>query len=158
MATKTLKFVTTVLKSMNKTEKDVQTEKVTAFVEDSTIECQQQISTLETSVLPGLRLKLKREQNNLDKTEEHIQDETNVKRNLRNLIEKGMDLADDMIETVRISESPKAFEPASIFLKTLVELNESKLQYTQSKSNLISTYYSYLSSKANVDYVIGVIY
>lgn len=68
-----------------------------------------------------------KEQNNLDKTEEHIQDETNVKRNLRNLIEKGMDLADDMIETVRISESPKAFEPASIFLKTLVELNESLL-------------------------------
>lgn len=43
-------------------------------------------------------------------------------------------------------------------LNDLVELNESKLQYTQSKSNLISTYYSYLSSKANVDYVIGVIY
>ena len=43
-------------------------------------------------------------------------------------------------------------------LNDLVELNESKLQYTQSKSNLIRTYYSYLSSKANVDYVIGVIY
>ena len=73
MATKTLKFVTTVLKSMNKTEKDVQTEKVTAFVEDSTIECQQQISTLETSVLPGLRLKLKREQNNLDKANKNYE-------------------------------------------------------------------------------------
>lgn len=62
-----------------------------------------------------------------NKTVEHIQDEENVKRNIRELIRKGMDLADDMFEIVRISESPKAFEPASAYLKTLVELNEKLL-------------------------------
>lgn len=62
-----------------------------------------------------------------NKTVEHIQDEENVKRNIRELIRKGMDLADDMFEIVRVSESPKAFEPASAYLKTLVELNEKLL-------------------------------
>lgn len=62
-----------------------------------------------------------------EKTDEHIRDEENVKRNLRDLIQKSMDLADDMFEIVRVSESPKSFEPASAFLKTLVDLNEKLL-------------------------------
>lgn len=62
-----------------------------------------------------------------EKTDEHIKDEENVKRNLRDLIQKSMDLADDMFEIVRVSESPKSFEPASAFLKTLVDLNEKLL-------------------------------
>lgn len=43
-------------------------------------------------------------------------------------------------------------------LNDLVELNESKLQYTQAKSKLINTYYNYLRSIANLDYTIGIIY
>ena len=43
-------------------------------------------------------------------------------------------------------------------LNDLVEVNDSKLAYTQAKSQLIDTYYSYLNSEANLDYVIGVIY
>ncbi len=43
-------------------------------------------------------------------------------------------------------------------LNDLVEVNDSKLQYTEAKSNLINTYYNYLSSKASLDYAIGVIY
>lgn len=62
-----------------------------------------------------------------EKTDEHIKDEEDVKRNLRDLIQKSMDLADDMFEIVRVSESPKSFEPASAFLKTLVDLNEKLL-------------------------------
>ena len=62
-----------------------------------------------------------------EKTNEHIKDEEDVKRNLRELIQKSMDLADDMFEIVRVSESPKSFEPASAFLKTLVDLNEKLL-------------------------------
>ena len=69
MATKTLKFVTENLKNLNKTEKELQTEKITAFVEDATIDCSQQISTLETSTIPSLKLKLQREQNALKKAE-----------------------------------------------------------------------------------------
>ncbi len=61
------------------------------------------------------------------KTQEHIDDEDSVKRNMRELIAKGMELAEDMFEFVRISESPKSFEPAAAYLKTLAELNEKLL-------------------------------
>jgi len=43
-------------------------------------------------------------------------------------------------------------------LNDLVEVNDSKLAYTQAKSQLIDTYYNYLNSKASLDYSIGVIY
>ncbi|MDY3204308.1 MAG: TolC family protein [Arcobacter sp.] len=59
------------------------------------------------------------------------------------------------LSTVKLDLANKRYQAG---LNDLVELNESKLQYTQAKSNLINTYYSYLSSKANLDYVIGVIY
>lgn len=62
-----------------------------------------------------------------ERSAEYIIDEENVKRNIRELISKGMDLADDMFEIVRVSESAKSFEPASAYLKTLVELNEKLL-------------------------------
>lgn len=43
-------------------------------------------------------------------------------------------------------------------LNDLVEVSDSKLAYTQAKSQLIDTYYNYLNSKSNLDYAIGVIY
>jgi outer membrane protein TolC len=43
-------------------------------------------------------------------------------------------------------------------LNDLIEVNDSKLAYTQAKSQLIDTYYSYLNSKASLNYAIGVIY
>lgn len=43
-------------------------------------------------------------------------------------------------------------------LNDLVEVNTSKLAYTEAKSQLIDTYYNYLTSKADLDYAIGVIY
>lgn len=43
-------------------------------------------------------------------------------------------------------------------LNDLVEVNDSKLAYTQAKSQLIDSYYNYLNSKATLDYAIGVIY
>ena len=63
-----------------------------------------------------------------EKTKEEMADEERVKRNMRELIEKSMELADDMFETVRVAESPKAYEPAAAFLKTIVELNEKLLE------------------------------
>lgn len=66
--------------------------------------------------------------NDIDQDEvEYRKDEDRVKRNLRDLIEKGMDIADEMLEIVRISETPKAFDPAANFLKTIAELNEKLL-------------------------------
>lgn len=43
-------------------------------------------------------------------------------------------------------------------LNDLIEVNDSKLAYTQAKSQLINTYYDYLNSKAKLEYAIGVIY
>jgi outer membrane protein TolC len=43
-------------------------------------------------------------------------------------------------------------------LNDLVEVSDSKLQYTQSKSDLVNTYYNYLDSKASLDYATGIIY
>jgi ERCC4-related helicase len=63
------KFVTTVLADLNKTEQDKQKETVETFVEDATISCQQQIATLETSTIPGLKLKLQRSQKSLEKAQ-----------------------------------------------------------------------------------------
>ena len=62
-----------------------------------------------------------------EKSVEQIKDESEVKNNLRELINKSMDLADDMFEVVRASENPKAFEHASAYLKTVAELNEKLL-------------------------------
>lgn len=43
-------------------------------------------------------------------------------------------------------------------LNDLVEVNDSKLAYTQAKSQLIDTYYSYLNAKADLEYNLGIIY
>jgi hypothetical protein len=65
--TKGTKFVTTVLANLNKTEKELQKESVESFVEDATIECNTQISHLETAVLPKAKLDLTRAENKLTK-------------------------------------------------------------------------------------------
>ncbi len=40
-------------------------------------------------------------------------------------------------------------------LSDMVELNDAKLGYTQSKGDLVNTYYGYLVAIANLDYVTG---
>ncbi len=40
-------------------------------------------------------------------------------------------------------------------LSDMVELNDAKLGYTKSKGDLVNTYYSYLLSIANLEYMIG---
>jgi len=40
-------------------------------------------------------------------------------------------------------------------LNDLIELNDAKLEYTQSKSSLVDTYYSYLTNIANLEYSLG---
>lgn len=58
---------------------------------------------------------------------DYNQDESLVKENLKALIEKSMDMADEMIEIVRISETPKAFDSAANFIRAVAELNEKLL-------------------------------
>jgi len=42
-------------------------------------------------------------------------------------------------------------------LNDLLEVNDAKLEYTQSKSTLVNAYYTYLTSIANLEYSLGVI-
>lgn len=69
-----------------------------------------------------------------EESAEYKEDEELVKNNIRELIRKSMDLADDMFEIVRISESAKSFEPASSYLKTIVEMNEKLLDIHERKN------------------------
>lgn len=114
MSTKTSKFVQTVLKSLNKTEKELQQEKVTTFVEDSVIDCRQQISTLETSVIPSLKLKLERQQTSLEKAKKNYE---NVRFSIANTFqdyvanrENALDRIDFEQEAIRKIEQELAQE------------------------------------------------
>lgn len=59
--------------------------------------------------------------------EDYLVDEEEAKRNIKTIIENGMDLMEDLCENVRDSEQPKSFEYAAVFMKTLVEMNEKML-------------------------------
>lgn len=59
--------------------------------------------------------------------EDYLIDEKEAKRNIKTIIENGMDLMEDLCENVRDSEQPKSFEYAAVFMKTLVEMNEKML-------------------------------
>lgn len=43
-------------------------------------------------------------------------------------------------------------------LNDLLEVNDAKLEYTQAKSTLVNAYYTYLTSKANLEYALGITY
>lgn len=43
-------------------------------------------------------------------------------------------------------------------LNDLLELNDAKLEYTQSKTNLVNTYYTYLTNFAKLEYSLGIKY
>jgi len=58
---------------------------------------------------------------------DYLVDEEEAKRNIKTIIENGMDLMEDLCENVRDSEQPKSFEYAAVFMKTLVEMNEKML-------------------------------
>lgn len=59
--------------------------------------------------------------------DDYLEDELTTKRNIKTIIENGMDLMEDLCENVRDSEQPKSFEYAAVFMKALVEMNEKLL-------------------------------
>lgn len=58
---------------------------------------------------------------------EYLEDEELVKENIKRVISDGMELLEDLYENVRITEQPKSFEYAALFMKTMVEMNQSLL-------------------------------
>lgn len=69
MATKEKSFKDKVLAGLNKSEAQVQEEKVVAFIEDAQIECNAQIAYLKTSSIPSKELEITRLKNELSKAE-----------------------------------------------------------------------------------------
>ena len=67
------KFVQAVLVAAGKTPADLLIEQAIEFVENATIDIQSEITNVETSVLPKLKLDLKRAENTLAKKEKEFE-------------------------------------------------------------------------------------
>lgn len=68
------KFVTAVLKTLNKDEKTLQKEKVEQFVQDAKIEAELQLSQYETGDLQKAKLQLTRDENAVVKAQKAFED------------------------------------------------------------------------------------
>jgi hypothetical protein len=66
---KTSRFITAIIEDCNKSEQDVLIEEATIFIEDSIVECETQISLIQTSLLPSLNNKLMRANSALGKAQ-----------------------------------------------------------------------------------------
>lgn len=94
---------------------------------------------------------------NIEVVEENIevQNEINddaeyARQNLRNLIEKGNDAVDNIIEIAKQSEHPRAFEVVAGLLKNLADMNKDLMEIQKRKKDL-SPKESDNNSNINVD-------
>lgn len=58
---------------------------------------------------------------------EYLEDEELAKENIKQIIADGMELLEDLYENVRVTEQPKSFEYAAVFMKTMVDMNNELL-------------------------------
>lgn len=73
-----------------------------------------------------------------------------ARQNLRNLIEKGNDAVDNIIEIAKQSEHPRAFEVVAGLLKNLADMNKDLMEIQKRKKEL-SPKQSDNNSNINVD-------
>lgn len=59
-----------------------------------------------------------------------------ARQNLRNLIDKGSDAANHIVEIAKQSEHPRAFEVAATMLKNLADMNKDLLEIQKRKKDL----------------------
>jgi len=59
-----------------------------------------------------------------------------ARQNLKNLIQKGNDAADHIVEIAKQSEHPRAFEVAAGLLKNLADMNKDLLEIQKRKRDL----------------------
>ena len=59
-----------------------------------------------------------------------------ARQNLRNLIEKGNDAANHIVEIAKQSEHPRAFEVAANMLKNIADMNKDLLEIQKRKQDL----------------------
>lgn len=66
-----------------------------------------------------------------------VQDDADyARKNLRNLIEKGNNAVDNIIEIAKQSEHPRAFEVAAGMLKNLADMNKDLMEIQKRKQDL----------------------
>lgn len=68
-----------------------------------------------------------------------------ARQNLRNLIQKGNDAANHIVEIAKQSEHPRAFEVAAGMLKNLADMNKDLLEIQKRKKDLTGE-----TSKGNI--------
>lgn len=128
MATKKLTFVDRAMQDLNKSEKDLQKEKVEDFVAQAQIDAETQIGLLKTSELPGLQLKLKKANNSLDKAQKEYEKArfslaTDFKRYVENRqrAKDNVEEATEYVSTIEAEIKAKQYQLAS-FEEILVDL------------------------------------
>ena len=70
-----------------------------------------------------------------------------ARKNIRNLIDKGSNAIDDLLQVAKHSESPRAYEVAANLIKNLSDLNKDLLEVQKRKKDLVVE----KSSGVNVD-------
>lgn len=104
---------------------------------------------VRTALLKLSTLKQEMKQEEIDITQELTTAFYKVKQNEKSII---ISLQNVTLSTEKLDLAKQRYENG---LNDLLELNDSKLQYSQAKTELINTYYSYLNSLANLDYARG---
>lgn len=69
--------------------------------------------------------------------EEMEHDFTEVRQNLHDLVAKGTDALDEMIELAKISQSPRAFEVVATLMKSVVDTNKEIVDLAKKKQDII---------------------
>lgn len=106
-------------------------------------------AAIKTALLNLASLKQEMKQEEIEIEEELTTSFYKVKRNEKSII---IALQNVTLSTEKLDLAKQRYEHG---LNDLLELNDSKLQYSQAKIELINTYYSYLNSIANLDYARG---
>ena len=70
-----------------------------------------------------------------------------ARQNLRNLIDKGSDAANHIVEIAKQSEHPRAFEVAANMMKNLADMNKELMEIQKRKKDLTGV----AESKSNIN-------
>lgn len=104
---------------------------------------------IRSSLLSLASLKQKMKQEEIDIIQKLTTSFFKVKQNEKSIV---ISLQNVTLSTEKLDLAKQRYENG---LNDLLELNDSKLQYSQAKAELINTYYSYLNAIANLDYARG---
>lgn len=69
--------------------------------------------------------------------EEMEHDFAEVRQNLHDIVAKGTDALDEMIELAKVSQSPRAFEVVATLMKTIADTNKDIVEIAKKKQDII---------------------